>query len=46
MLRPWLSAIVWAWCLGVVAFATRPLVGWYTVRRLRTVGVSPVPATV
>ena len=46
MLRPWLSAIVWAWCLGVVAFATRPLVGWYTVQRLRTVGVSPVPATV
>ena len=45
-LRPWLSAIVWAWCLGVVAFATRPLVGWYTVQRLRTVGVSAVPATV
>jgi beta-lactamase regulating signal transducer with metallopeptidase domain len=45
-LHPWLSAIVWAWCLGVVAFATRPLVGWYTVRRLRMVGVSPVPTTV
>ena len=45
-LRPWLSAIVWAWCFGVVAFATRPLVGWYTVHRLRTVGVSPVPASV
>jgi beta-lactamase regulating signal transducer with metallopeptidase domain len=44
-LRPWLSAIVWAWCLGVVAFATRPLLGWYTVRRLRTVGISPVPAS-
>ncbi|MBM4089709.1 MAG: M56 family metallopeptidase [Planctomycetes bacterium] len=46
MLRPCLSAIVWAWCLGVVVFATRPLMGWYTVRRLRTVGVSAVPATV
>jgi len=46
MLRPWLSAIVWAWCLGVLAFATRPLASWYTVRRLRVVGVSPVPATV
>ncbi|RLS52997.1 MAG: hypothetical protein DWH91_15345 [Planctomycetota bacterium] len=43
---PWLSTIVWGWSLGVLAFAVRPLWSWFTVRRLRTTGVSPVPATV
>lgn len=44
--RPWLSVIVGIWCLGVLAFAWRPLLSWHTVRRLRSVGVSPVPAAV
>jgi len=44
--RPWLSVIVGIWCLGVLAFAWRPLLSWHTVRRLRSVGVSPVPADV
>ncbi len=43
---PWLSTIVWGWSLGVLAFALRPLMGWITVRRLRTSGVSPVPEAV
>ncbi|MEX2120157.1 MAG: M56 family metallopeptidase [Pirellulales bacterium] len=34
------------WCLGVVTFGLRPLLSWHTVRRLRSVGVSPVPAAV
>ena len=45
-LRPWLSVIVCAWCAGVLAFAIRPLLGWYTVHRFRTVGVAPVPESV
>ncbi len=44
--RPWLSVIVGIWCLGVLAFAWRPLLSWHTVRRLRSVGVSPVPAAI
>ncbi len=43
---PWLSTIVWGWSLGVLAFALRPLLSWFTVHRLRTTGVSPVPETV
>jgi hypothetical protein len=45
-LRPWLSPIVWTWCAGVLVFAMRPLLSWHTVRRLRTAGVAPVPASV
>ncbi len=41
-LEPWLPAIVLAWLAGVAIFAFRPMASWYTVRRLRTVGVSPV----
>ena len=44
--RPWLSVIVSIWCLGVLAFAWRPLLSWHAVRRLRRVGVSPVPVAV
>ena len=40
--EPWLPAIVLVWIVGVALFAFRPLASWYTVRRLRTVGVSPV----
>lgn len=40
--QPWLPVIVLAWLTGVALFAIRPLASWYTVRRLRTVGVSPV----
>ncbi|MFN0130745.1 MAG: M56 family metallopeptidase [Verrucomicrobiales bacterium] len=46
MIRPWLGWIVVAWCLGVVMCSARPLLSWYTVRRLRRVGVSPVPAAI
>src|SRR5205085_1389928 len=42
-LRPWLNSLVVAWCVGVLAFAVRPILSWYRVRRLRTVGVSAVP---
>lgn len=41
-IRPWLPGIVACWFAGVLIAAFRPLLSWYTVRRLRTVGVSPV----
>jgi beta-lactamase regulating signal transducer with metallopeptidase domain len=43
LLQPWLGMLVITWCMGVAAFAMRPLVGWLAVRRLRTVGVSAAP---
>ncbi len=42
-LQPWLYTIVTVWCIGVLIFALRPVVGWYTLRRLRRVGTVPVP---
>ncbi len=45
-LHPWLNIIVGAWCVGVIAFACRPVLGWYTVRRLRTAGVTPVSGSI
>ncbi len=42
-LRPWLGGLVLLWCVGVIVFAQRPLLSWFTVRRLRRVGVSRVP---
>jgi internalin A len=45
-LRPWLNSLVLAWCVGVFAFAMRPILSWYRVRRLRTVGVSAAPDAV
>ena len=44
--QPWLTQIVLVWFAGVFLSAFRPLLGWHTVRRLRTVGVSPVPDAV
>ncbi len=44
--EPWLPAIVLVWFAGVALFAFRPLASWYTVRRLRKVGVSPVNAAI
>jgi beta-lactamase regulating signal transducer with metallopeptidase domain len=44
--RPWLAEIVCLWIAGVAAFSFRPLLSWRTVRRLRTIGVSSVPASV
>ncbi len=41
-----LPEIVLVWFVGVLVAALRPLLSWYTVRRLRTVGVSPVEDTV
>ncbi len=41
-IQPWLPEIVLIWFAGVSVAALRPLLSWYTVRRLRTVGVSPV----
>ena len=38
----WLPEIVLIWLAGVLVAACRPLLSWYTTRRLRTVGVSPV----
>src|SRR3954466_2808443 len=38
--RPWVHALVIAWCVGVILFAVRPILSWYRVRRLRSVGVS------
>jgi len=46
LLQPWLSAIVSAWCLGVLLFSIRPVWGWYVVRRLSSVGIAPVAETV
>lgn len=40
-IQPWLAQIVMAWFAGVFVVALRPLLSWYTVRRLRTTGVSP-----
>ncbi|HWB07863.1 MAG TPA: TIGR03067 domain-containing protein [Pirellulales bacterium] len=40
-MRPWMAWIVTAWGLGVVFCSLRPLLGWYTLRSLRRVGVSP-----
>ena len=40
--RPWLPTIVLIWGLGVLVAALRPILGWHTIRRLRTTGVSPV----
>ncbi len=42
LLRPWLAWIVAVWSMGVFVCSTRPLLGWYTLRRLRRVGVSTV----
>ncbi|MCA9063086.1 MAG: M48 family metalloprotease [Planctomycetaceae bacterium] len=44
-LQPWLPAVVRIWSLGVVLFSIRLLLSWYTVWRLRTVGVSQPDAT-
>jgi len=40
-LQPWLAWIVAGWSLGVAVCSLRPLLGWYTLRRLRRVGVLP-----
>jgi beta-lactamase regulating signal transducer with metallopeptidase domain len=41
-LRPWLPILVMGWVVGMAICSLRPLVGWLTLRRLRTVGVSAV----
>jgi beta-lactamase regulating signal transducer with metallopeptidase domain len=45
-LQPWLPALVIGWLVGVGLLSVRPLAGWCAVRRLRRVGVSPVPQAV
>ncbi|MGO8745879.1 MAG: M56 family metallopeptidase [Thermoguttaceae bacterium] len=40
--QPWLPEIVLFWFAGVLAAAFRPLLSCYTVRRLRTMGISPI----
>lgn len=40
--EPWLHWIVAAWGVGVIIASLRPLLGWYSLRRLRTIGVSVV----
>lgn len=39
-LRPWLAWIVVGWSLGVVLCSLRPLFGWFTLWRLKRVGIS------
>ena len=46
VLQPWLSTIVVLWCVGVLLFSVRPVFGWLNVRRLRSVGTSPVAESV
>jgi beta-lactamase regulating signal transducer with metallopeptidase domain len=41
-LRPWFPMMVTCWLIGMSLCSLRPLVGWLTLRRLRTVGVSAV----
>ena len=41
-LRPWMPTLVLCWLAGVSLCSLRPLVGWLTLHRLRTVGVSKV----
>ncbi len=40
--QPWLPQIVLVWLAGVMVVAVRPMFSWYTVRRLRRVGISSV----
>jgi beta-lactamase regulating signal transducer with metallopeptidase domain len=42
IVEPWLTTIVALWGIGVLFASARPLLSWYFVRRLRTVGVSAV----
>ncbi|MEZ6126292.1 MAG: M56 family metallopeptidase [Planctomycetaceae bacterium] len=46
VLKPWLNIIVTLWCCGVLLFSIRPVWSWLNVRRLRTVGTSPVADSV
>jgi hypothetical protein len=39
-LRPWLPFLVNCWLVGMSFCSLRPLAGWLTLRRLRTVGVT------
>jgi beta-lactamase regulating signal transducer with metallopeptidase domain len=41
-LRPWLPLLVMCWLVGTSFCSLRPLLGWLTLRRLRTVGVSAI----
>lgn len=44
-LRPWLPMLVGGWLLGAILLSLRPLLGWAGLRRLRSVGLSTIPAT-
>lgn len=41
--QPWIETIVALWLIGAFVFSFRPLLGFYTVGRLRSRGVSAVP---
>ncbi|HET6880896.1 MAG TPA: carboxypeptidase regulatory-like domain-containing protein [Pirellulales bacterium] len=41
-LRPWLPMLVAGWLVGMSLCSLRPLAGWLTLRRLRTIGISAV----
>jgi beta-lactamase regulating signal transducer with metallopeptidase domain len=41
-LCPWLPLLVICWLVGMSFCSLRPFVGWLTLRRLRTVGVSAI----
>ena len=40
--QPWLPVSVSVWCLGVLVFSLRPILSWWTIRRMQTVGVTCV----
>lgn len=39
---PWLDTLIAGWLVGVIVLSVRPLIGWYSARRLRTGGVQQV----
>lgn len=45
-LHHWLSRLVALWAVGVVLCSFRPILGWITLRRLKTVGISTASKSV
>ncbi|MEM7453520.1 MAG: M56 family metallopeptidase [Planctomycetota bacterium] len=45
-IRPWLPGISAVWLLGMICFSFRPLLGLWTIRRLKTLGTTSVSEAV